>query len=65
MALGTAGPENAALVYVLYLYRNAFQYFKMGYASAMAWVLLLIILTLTALVFRSQGRWVYYEAVRR
>jgi multiple sugar transport system permease protein len=63
--IGTAGPENAALVYVLYLYRNAFQYFKMGYASAMAWVLLLIILTLTLLVFRSQGRWVYYEAVRR
>lgn len=61
----TAGPENAALVYVLYLYRNAFLYFKNGYASAMAWVLLLIIAALTLVVFRSQGRWVYYEASRR
>jgi multiple sugar transport system permease protein len=59
---GTAGPENAALVYVLYLYRNAFQYFRHGYASAMAWVLFLIIMALTVLAFRSQGRWVYYEA---
>ena len=61
----TAGPENAALVYVLYLYRNAFLYFKNGYASAMAWVLLLIIAAPTVLVFRTQGRWVYYEASRR
>lgn len=61
----TAGPENAALVYVLYLYRNAFLYFKNGYASAMAWVLLLIIAALTLVVFRTQGRWVYYESGRR
>ena len=61
----SAGPENAALVYVMYLYRNAFQNFKNGYASAMAWVLLLIIMGLTLIVFRSQGRWVYYEATRR
>ena len=60
-----AGPENAGLVYVMYLYRNAFQNFKMGYASAMAWVLLLIIAALTLLVFRRQGRWVYYESGRR
>jgi multiple sugar transport system permease protein len=61
----TAGPEDAALVYVLYLYRNAFLYFRNGYASAMAWVLLLIIAALTLVVFRSQGRWVYYESGRR
>jgi multiple sugar transport system permease protein len=61
----TAGPENAGLVYVLYLYRNAFLYFKNGYASAMAWVLLLIIAALTVIVFRTQGRWVYYESERR
>jgi multiple sugar transport system permease protein len=61
----TAGPENAGLVYVLYLYRNAFLYFKNGYASAMAWVLLLIIAALTLVVFRTQGRWVYYESSRR
>jgi multiple sugar transport system permease protein len=62
---GTAGPENAALVYVFYLYRNAFQNFRNGYASAMAWVLLLIIVAFTLLLFRSQGRWVYYEATRK
>ncbi len=61
----SAGPENAALVYVMYLYRNAFQNFRNGYASAMAWVLLLIIMALTLVVFRTQGRWVYYEATRR
>jgi multiple sugar transport system permease protein len=56
------GPANASLFYVLYLYRNAFQYFKMGYASAMAWLLLAIILMLTLLVFRSSALWVYYES---
>ncbi len=55
------GPANATLFYVLYLYRVAFQYSQMGYASAMAWVLFLIILVLTLLVFRSSDRWVYYE----
>jgi len=58
------GPHNASLFYVLYLYRNAFYYFKMGYASALAWVLFLVVLTLTLLVFRSSAIWVYYEAVR-
>jgi multiple sugar transport system permease protein len=62
---GTAGPENAALVYVIYLYRNAFQNFRNGYASAMAWILLLIIVALTLIVFKTQGRWVYYEASRK
>jgi len=61
---GSAGPENAALFYVLYLYRHAFQYFQMGYASAMAWVLFLIILVLTVLMFKLSGRWVYYEVSR-
>jgi multiple sugar transport system permease protein len=57
----TAGPDNAGLFYVLYLYRNAFQWFKMGYASALAWILLLIIFFFTALTFRSSRSWVYYE----
>jgi multiple sugar transport system permease protein len=56
------GPNNASLFYVLYLYRNAFKYWKMGYASALAWVFFLILLVLTALVFRASSRWVYYEA---
>ncbi len=55
------GPANATLFYVLYLYRHAFENFKMGYASALAWVLFLIIMTLTAVSFRISGRWVYYE----
>ncbi len=55
------GPGNSTLFYVLYLYRQAFTYFNMGYASAMAWVLFVIILALTLLVFRYVGRMVYYE----
>jgi multiple sugar transport system permease protein len=56
------GPSNATLFYGLYLYRNAFRYFEMGYASALAWVLLLIILALTVLLFRTARWWVYYES---
>jgi multiple sugar transport system permease protein len=56
------GPVNSTLFYVLYLYQNAFRFFKMGYASAMAWVLFFIVLALTLIQFRLAGRWVYYEA---
>ncbi|MFZ4893130.1 carbohydrate ABC transporter permease [Plantibacter sp. Mn2098] len=56
------GPSNSLLFYVLYLYNNGFQYFKMGYASALAWILLIMILALTALVFRGSAFWVYYES---
>jgi multiple sugar transport system permease protein len=56
------GPHNASLFFVLYLYRNAFQLFKMGYASALAWVLFVYILLLTLLVIRSSDAWVYYES---
>jgi multiple sugar transport system permease protein len=59
------GPNDATLFYVLYLYRNAFQYFKMGYASALAWVLFFYILLLTLLIFRSARSWVHYEGERR
>jgi multiple sugar transport system permease protein len=55
------GPNYATLFYNLYLYDNAFMRLKMGYASAMAWVLFTIILILTLLVFRSSSAWVYYE----
>jgi multiple sugar transport system permease protein len=56
------GPYYASLFYVLYLYRNAFKYFRMGYASAQAWVLFLILLALTLVVLKSASVWVYYEA---
>jgi len=55
------GPENATLFYVLYLYRNGFQFFRMGYAATLAWVLFFIILGLTMLVFRGIGSRVHYE----
>jgi len=58
------GPLDSTLFYVLYLYRQAFQFFKMGYASALAWVLFLAILGLTLLVVRSGQLWVYYEGER-
>jgi multiple sugar transport system permease protein len=58
------GPLDSTLFYVLYLYQQAFQRFAMGYASAMAWVLFLIILGLTLLVVRSGRWWVYYEGGR-
>ncbi|HSR34670.1 MAG TPA: sugar ABC transporter permease [Anaerolineae bacterium] len=59
------GPLDSTLFYVLYLFRQAFQFFNMGYASALAWILFLIILVLTLLIVRSSGRWVYYEGERR
>lgn len=56
------GPGYATLFYVLYIYRYAFEYYRMGYASALAWVLFSILLLLTLLVFRTATHWVYYEA---
>jgi multiple sugar transport system permease protein len=61
-ATGSAGPADAGLFYVLYTYRNAFNYFRSGYACAMAWVLFLAILLLTWVFSRTQQAWVYYEA---
>jgi multiple sugar transport system permease protein len=55
------GPNNATMFYVLYLYRNAFRYGDMGYASAMGWVLLLVSVVLALAVFRTSQRWVHYE----
>jgi len=55
------GPNKATLFYVLYLYNKAFQDFEIGYASALAWILFVIILFFTLLVLRSSKLWVYYE----
>ncbi|OUC05705.1 ABC transporter permease, partial [Litorilinea aerophila] len=55
------GPQNATLFYVLYLYRNGFEYLDMGYAAALAWILFFIILALTLFVFKYVGRMVHYE----
>jgi multiple sugar transport system permease protein len=55
------GPGKATLVYVFYLYQNAFTYFRMGYASALAWILFVVVAILTWLQFRASRTWVYYE----
>lgn len=55
------GPLDSTLFYALHLYRQSFEYFDMGYGSAMAWFLLLIIAFFTALIFKSSSYWVFYE----
>ena len=60
LIMTNGGPHEATLFIVLYLYRNAFQFFKMGYASVLAWILFAYILILTLLVYRSSGFWVFY-----
>jgi multiple sugar transport system permease protein len=54
------GPGDTTLMYALYLYQSAFEFFKMGYGSALAWFLLVIIFFFTYIVMRSSGQWVYY-----
>jgi len=56
------GPANAAMFYSMYLYQNAFQQLKMGYASAMAWVLFIVVLIVTGLLFFTSRYWVYYRS---
>jgi multiple sugar transport system permease protein len=58
------GNQNAALFYVMYLFKRAFEYFQMGYASALAWLLFLVIAVLTAIQFVVAKRWVYYDTER-
>lgn len=58
------GPLDSTLFLVLYIYRQAFEYFHMGYAAALAWVLFIIILILTLLLLRSQKFWVFYLGER-
>lgn len=57
---GAGGPEFSTLVYPLYLYQNAFLFFRMGYASAMAWILFLIVAAILVFVFRTSS-WVHQE----
>jgi len=56
------GPANATLFYVLHLYRNAFEYFEVGYGAALAWLLFIAIFLLTLLQLRLSKRWVYYTS---
>ncbi len=61
MIVTEGGPLNRTLVYALYLYRQTFTYYRMGYGSAMAWILIAIVGIFTALVFKSSNYWVFYE----
>lgn len=56
------GPNDSTNFYALYVYNQAFKYFDMGYASAMAWVLLVIISIITAIIFKTSSAWVFYES---
>ncbi|MDQ6675346.1 MAG: sugar ABC transporter permease, partial [Chloroflexota bacterium] len=59
--LTEGGPGYATTTLVYYIYEYAFQFFKMGYAAAMAWILFAIVFVLTVLQFRVQARWVHYD----
>ncbi len=56
------GPMDSTLFYALYLYEMAFEYLRMGYASAMAWILLVLIAIITIIIFKTSSRWVFYES---
>ena len=60
MTNGQGGPVDSTRFFSLYLFQNAFQYWKMGYACAMAWILFVVILLFTILLFKSSARYVYY-----
>jgi multiple sugar transport system permease protein len=57
---GRGGPSDSTLLYTLYLYQRGFTDFRMGYASAMAWVLLVVVAVVTVLLFRGSRGWVFY-----
>ncbi len=61
LVMTEGGPLNATMFYALYLYLSAFKFLKMGYAAALAWVLFIIIMIVTAMQLRLARRWVYYE----
>lgn len=61
---GTGAPADSLLFYTVYLFNEAFKFFRMGYASALAWVLLLIIGFFTAMIFFTSKYWVHYENER-
>ena len=59
------GPNQATLFLAVYLYQHAFLYLNMGYASAIAWFMFLLVMVLTLLVFKSSPLWVFYESERK
>ena len=59
---GRGDPQNSTLFYALYLYMRSFSYYEMGYGSALAWILVIIIAVFTAIIFKTQKYWVHYES---
>ena len=57
---GSGGPEDSTLFYALYMFKRCWKYMDMGYGSAMAWVLFIIVMVSTGLIFRTQKKWVHY-----
>jgi multiple sugar transport system permease protein len=57
----SGGPLDSTLFYAYYLFRQAFQYFQMGYASALAWILFVVVLALTLAQLRLSKHWVHYD----
>lgn len=62
LVITDGGPLNSTLLSALYMYRHAFEYHNMGYASAMAWVLLTVISVFTFIVVKTSDKWVFYES---
>jgi multiple sugar transport system permease protein len=60
MLIAQQAPEESTRFFAVYLFERAWRYLDMGYASAMAWVLFLVIVTVTGVLFRTQKRWVHY-----
>lgn len=65
MTNGTGGPANSTMMYPMYLFQNAFQFFKMGYACSMAWLMFVVIVIATTIVFKTSARFVYYGGESR
>lgn len=63
--LTEGGPNNQSLFYVFYLWRTGFRDTEMGYASALAWILFIVIMFFTFIVFKTSKSWVYYEGGER
>lgn len=61
LTYGTGSPAESLLFYSMYLYNNAFLYMKMGYASAMAWILFVVVMIITVILLKSSGKWVFYQ----
>lgn len=61
MMVTNGGPVDSTLLYVLYIYKEGFSRYNFGYASALSWVLMAIIMFFTVIVFKTQNKWVYYE----